>query len=467
MSYRAAFFAATLVFVLATASALAATGDLTQLPGTAGCVSDTGTAGACADGKALDNPGSVAVSPDSNNVYVASSRAIAAFRRDTTTRKLTQLAGTAGCVSEDGSGGACADGKALDSPWSVAVSPDGKNVYVASWRRNVPDSHAVAVFARDSTTGELTQLPGTAGCISQNGSAGACTDGRVLLGARSVAVSPEGKNVYVAGSIGVAVLRRDTTTGALTQSEGTDGCIREGVPFCRQGRMLNGAYRVALSPDGKSAYVLSQDSPAANRGAIAVLRRNTTTGALWQSPEPPGCVTPGGSGGDCVGGFSIEFPSALAVSPDGKHVYVASLGGDAVTNFKRNSTTSALTELDCISETGETTHLCADGKALRQPSGVTVSADGRNVYVSAAASDAVAVLNRDPATLGNPTQDQAGSAGCVSETGSDPDNPPTVCADGKGLDGPSSVAASADGKSVYVTSSISDAVAVFARETPP
>lgn len=40
--------------------------------------------------------------------------------------ELTQRAGTDGCVSEEGSSNDCADGKALVSPFGVAVSPDGR-----------------------------------------------------------------------------------------------------------------------------------------------------------------------------------------------------------------------------------------------------------------------------------------------------------------------------------------------------
>ena len=58
----------------------------------------------------------MAVSPDGKSVYVASfnSNAVARLNRNTTTGALTQPAGTAGCISEDGSG-PCADGHGLDS----------------------------------------------------------------------------------------------------------------------------------------------------------------------------------------------------------------------------------------------------------------------------------------------------------------------------------------------------------------
>jgi hypothetical protein len=45
------------------AAALAATGALTQKAGTAGCISETGTGGECADGTALVGAFSVTVAP--------------------------------------------------------------------------------------------------------------------------------------------------------------------------------------------------------------------------------------------------------------------------------------------------------------------------------------------------------------------------------------------------------------------
>ena len=105
---------ATSALLAVTAAALAVTGDLTQPAGTAGCVSETG-AGPCADGHALDDPLGVAVSPDGKSVYVASSASDAVVRlnRNTTTGAITQPAGSAGCISETGAG-PCADGHALD-----------------------------------------------------------------------------------------------------------------------------------------------------------------------------------------------------------------------------------------------------------------------------------------------------------------------------------------------------------------
>ena len=153
----------------------AADGTLTQKPGTAACISDTG-AGPCVDGTALDGASSVTVSPDGRSVYVASqiSSAVAVFDR-AADGTLTQKPGTAACISDTGAG-PCIDGTALDVAASVAVSPDGQSAYVASF-----DSDAVAVLDR-AADGSLTQKPGTAGCISEI-VLGTCDVGSALDGA--------------------------------------------------------------------------------------------------------------------------------------------------------------------------------------------------------------------------------------------------------------------------------------------
>src|SRR5439155_1537758 len=81
----------------------------------AGCVSASGTGGACAKGTALVGPRSVGLSPDGKNLYfpATTAAAVAIFARNQTTGALKQLVGTSGCISESGTNGACAIGRAL------------------------------------------------------------------------------------------------------------------------------------------------------------------------------------------------------------------------------------------------------------------------------------------------------------------------------------------------------------------
>jgi DNA-binding beta-propeller fold protein YncE len=306
-------------------------GVLTQLAGRAGCTTETGTGGACADGKALARPTWVTVSPDGKSVYVTSSRsnAVAVFARDATTGALAQLPGKAGCVSEDGTGGACAVGKAIGAPTAVAVSPDSSHVYVTSHARG-----AVAVFKRDSTTGVLTQLAGTAGCVSETGSGGTCADGKALSGAHGLTVSPGGRSVYVASELSnaVAVFLRNATTGALTQLGGTAGCVSDNGTngACADGRALVAPQEVAVSPDRASVYVASVQSHA-----LDVFARASTNGALTQLAGKAGCVSENGTNGACTDGKALGLPDGVTVSPDGKSVYAASFLSNAVAVFAR------------------------------------------------------------------------------------------------------------------------------------
>ena len=115
----------------------AADGRLVQKAGTAGCVKQFGDGVTCAAGRGLFMPDGPAVSRDGASVYVAglASQTVAIFDRAPTGR-LAQKPGTAGCVSESGSSGECVDGAALVAATGVPVSPDGASVYVAALNSN-------------------------------------------------------------------------------------------------------------------------------------------------------------------------------------------------------------------------------------------------------------------------------------------------------------------------------------------
>jgi DNA-binding beta-propeller fold protein YncE len=432
-----------------------APGTLAQLSGARGCLAGGSKPSAgCGSARAMKGPGpfmgsrAIAISPDGRNVYVASSRsdAIAVFARDPRTGALRQPPGTGGCIAAKGADG-CATAVGLSGPNSLAISPDGRNVYATSRASNT-----VTVFSRNRSSGALSQLPAGAGCISGLPVPN-CANGRALAGPDVVVVSPDGRNVYVGSFFGnaVAVFDRSQPTGALTQPSGTAGCIAEATSGCAPGLALGAPEGMAISGDGVSVYVATALS-----SAVVVLARNPSTGTLAQPAGGSGCIVESPLTG-CTTGVQLSGANAATLSPGDGDVYVTSLFSNSVTSFTRSTSSGALTQkagtsgcLVWLRAVG-----CSFGQALSAPEGLAVSPDGANVYAAAFATGAIAVLDRSRKS-GTVAQ-KPGRAGCVA-----PRSVPG-CTRGRALRGVSSIAISADGRFLYSTSFASNAVDVFRR----
>lgn len=432
-------------------------GTLTQLEGLRGCIAAVSKpVPGCGKARALVGPGpfmgsrAIALSPNGKHVYVASSGsdAIAIFFRNPKNGTLSQAKGAGGCIAAKAAEG-CAIAVGLDAPNSVAVSADGRNVYATA-----RDSNAVVAFARNPKSGALTQLPPASGCVAGLAIPG-CVLGRALVGPDVVVISPDGKNVYVGSFFGnaVAEFARDATTGALTQPSGTAGCIAEGAANgCASGTALGAPEGLAITGDGTAVYVA-----AALSNAVSVLARDTTTGTLSQATDGSGCIVDAPLGG-CTTGVQLAGANAVATGPGG--AFVTSLFSNSVTSFARATTGTGLTQLPgtagCLVQLRAVG--CSFGRALEAPEGLAVSPDGANVYAAAFTTGAIAVLDRRRET-GSAVQ-KPGARGCVA--------PGAVygCSRGRALAGVSSIALSPDGHFLYSTSNESNAVDVFRRATP-
>ncbi|HEY5288316.1 MAG TPA: hypothetical protein VIJ50_14565 [Solirubrobacteraceae bacterium] len=315
------------------------------------------------------------------------------------------------------------------------------------------NSNAIDVFARNPSTGALTQA--SSGCIDNVPSSG-CTGGRALYGPDVVVVSPDGRNVYVGAFKGsaIAVFRRDPSTGALVQPAGTSGCISYApLPGCAPGVALAAPEGMAISPDGDNVYVA-----AALSSALDVFTRNPSTGTLTQASGSAGCIVETPLAG-CSTGTQLGGADAVAVSPEGSDVYVTSVLSNSVTSFTRTPTTGQL-----IQKTGTSACViyvlavgCSLGQALNAPEGLAISPDDANVYVTAFAPGAIDVLDR--AAESGALSQKPRRPGCLAA------GPPQSCSLGRGLLGASSIAVSPDGRYVYSAAFASNSVGVFKRVT--
>jgi DNA-binding beta-propeller fold protein YncE len=222
----------------------------------------------------LVEPGTLAVNPASNSLYVtsATSRSVSHFGA----APAGQL-NFAGCVSDDGSGGACADvpGARLDLPSAIAFSSDGDSVYVADFFTS-----SVLHFAA-SPTGQLTFVD----CVSDDGSGGFCTDVPApFLQPSSLAVSPDDGSVYVADPTGGTFTHfRANATGRLDfagcmSQDGSAGACTD-VP----GNAFGDPRRVAISPDGDSVYVT-----AGLASSVSHFTREVPPPPATADTDPPG-----------------------------------------------------------------------------------------------------------------------------------------------------------------------------------
>jgi DNA-binding beta-propeller fold protein YncE len=324
-----------------------------------------------------------AVSPDGKNVYVAACAGadVAVFSRNANTGALSFV------ESDTGTGG----GSGIPCAEDVAVSPDGANVYVAG----IPDGFGTAVFSRDAATGALTFR-------------GEATSGSFGT-AIGVVVSPDGKNVYVS----------DYDNGVITYSRNSNGDLS----FVESDGGIGGAYTLDISSDGNNVYVPA----AAVDGTLTDFSRNATTGAL----NPDATYSNGG------GVSGLSGAQSAAVSHDGANVYVAAVYDSTVATFSRSAGGT-------LGFVGTEPYTSAQD--------VVVSPDDANAYAVSFGDNSVASFSRN------------GTTGALASLGALRTGDPAI--DRDNFAGAWGLGASPDGKNVYVAALNSDSVATFARNVP-
>ncbi len=295
---------------------------------------------------------------------------------------------------------------------NAARDPD--NPVQTSTESNVVSTIADLSITKDDGERELDGLAGTVGLAGTN------------------------LNVYTAAPTdnAIGVFSRNLDPGGPTDGDleflqalrsGEDG--NEGI---------SGVVDLAVSADGAQVYAVS---PVDN--AITTFDRSDEDGTLTFAE-----VARNGING--VGGLSGA--TALALSPDDAHVYVAGAFANAVAVFERQFD-------DALPDFGRLGFLEFEQNGVGGVTGIgeaialVVSADGRHVYVAGAENDTLAVFerNRLPASAGYGLLDYVThythNIGGVA-----------------GLEGIRDLAISADGNIVYALGQATGTIARFSRD---
>jgi DNA-binding beta-propeller fold protein YncE len=299
---------------------------------------------------------SVAISPDGRTVFVTGTILnVQRTDEDYLTIAYSAATGTMRWIARyDGPGS-----PSYDQAYAVAVSRDGRTVFVTGGstspgRPRGAGSTTIAYRAADGARKWLAHYNGGGG--------------------RAVAVSPRGGKVIITG----ASQRNEYVTVAYRAATGTRLWARHhGGPT--GARDYGGATALAFSPNGSTVFVTGDSHdpgtphPGVTYATIAYRAADGTQ--LWATTGGPLASTGGAE--------------AVAVSPDGRTVFVT--GNNYATVAYRAATGAQLWASPRLDGSGAGTR--AQQPASRSPGGyataLAVSPDGRKIFVTGPAFDPV------------------------------------------------------------------------------
>lgn len=289
---------------------------------------------------------SIAFSPSGNFAVAACFNAKTAvlMRRDPKTGKLTILDS-----ARDGE----KEVTGLDFAIDARFSPDGKHIYVLDGGRG-----GIAIFKMGENKLEfLESFAGEDNCLANS---------------RDAAFDPKGNLMYVTSSDAntLTVLNRDPQSGVLKvkqilrdEEDGVEG--------------LGGAFGVVSTADGQFIYTTS--GRFRGDSAVGVFRRNDQ-GKLELVHE---LIAPR----DDLPFF--EGGNRLILSPDEKNLYVAATRSGSVACFTRDSKSGRIKHLETLTQDDDSKGIIAGA------AGIAISPDGKYVYVAAEERKTISIFRRE------------------------------------------------------------------------
>jgi len=338
----------------------------------------------------LRGPDAMTLSSDGRQLYVGSldGAAVTTLRRQSNGRLLAPRTHD-GCLQGHALSGSPRDdcgrhAEGLFGVTGLAASSDGRNVYAVSTGVDSPGDSILALNRRDGT---LDALRGPGGCVQSPGPARCARQAPGLRGPRAVIVTSDGRYVYVASALSssVTAFARDRRTGRLRALTGRGGCVVDGVSreppesaCVSTAGGLGSARALALSPDGRELYVTSFDP-----GAITELTRDPVSGRLGARPGSRSCLQALADATCRTEAPALRGATGLALSRGGAFLYVTALGSNELVTLARDRRHGDLS----VVRTPTLSDAVVNG-----PGAVALSPDGGYLYLASPFDDEVQAL---------------------------------------------------------------------------
>src|SRR4051812_26992252 len=352
------------------------------------CVSTTTTRGCStpAHPDILEGLGDAVVGPEGRDLYVVSyfGESVVHFRLGTDGHTTY-----ADCVGDASLGcTAMPDQEDLGQPVHLAISADGQDVYVlTSWGMVHLRRGAGGTLSVGDCSGWTTAcMSPPTDCVSRVGLEPQCMAALYYTRPMSVAVAPDGRDVYVgfgddAEPWGAIARYRRHADGSIAFVD----CLGADVTGCRHlpagSLALAGPKSLAFSPDGSQLYVGGSTGDLSGGGGIQPGNDMVTHLRRGADGELAFAECIGAPHSGCtplaVGIRALARVTSVALSPDGQSLYAGAGADGALTHFTLGAD-GAPAFAGCWTSPWSPTLACRPGHGAG--GAVSVSADGRNVY---------------------------------------------------------------------------------------
>jgi 6-phosphogluconolactonase (cycloisomerase 2 family) len=290
--------------------------------------------------------------------------------------------------------------------------------------------------------------------------------GEAMSRPSAIAMAPGGSSLYATGSSTSSVVHyRRRASGALSFSDCLTGnfggpCAELATVKTTTGSGLDLVNGITVSHDGRFVYTTSGVN--GGDGTVMSFARDPLSGSLGFSScvtgstemnnANPGVCTmlPGAPPNPTMSSPALGEPTGIAISPNDRFLYVSLEFGIAA--FQRDPASGVLDFEECLTALGSSSPPCVRSRrnVVDEPRSPLIAPDGRSLYLANQHGGSVATFDLDP------TDGSVSFRSCITES-SRLQPSCTLARTARrnaygGLEAPTGLALSPDGRSLYATS---------------